>query len=398
MRFRLFQFLVIGVLSSQVPLIAADAELSGYIAAEWRVFPASPLDAEQHGDSTSLSAQLEYYNEWNNGKQSFRFTPFVRLDQNDTRRSHFDVRELSWTTVYDDWELTAGVSKVFWGVTESQHLVDIINQTDLIESIDGEEKLGQLMLKLSFIQDWGDIDIFILPGFRERTFASRTGRIRSSAEVAVSQVVYESGRGRDNIDAAIRWSGSFGDWDVGVSHFSGLSREPLLRPAIDKGRTVLIPFYPTIDQTGVDVQATKDDWLWKLELIHRSGFGKRYTAATGGFEYTLYGITDAGADLGLIMEYLYDSRDMQATTSFDDDLFFGARLALNDEASSELLAGAIVDMNDSSRIMSVEASRRFGDSMKLNLEARFFSSIPRRSLLSGFRNDDFVQLELAWYF
>jgi len=377
---------------------AADGEWSGYVATEWRVFIDSPTDNEQHGDNVSLSAQAEYYREWNGGKQSFRFTPFIRIDGRDSQRSHTDVRELNWTTVHNDWELTVGIGKVFWGVTESQHLVDIINQTDLVESPDGEEKLGQAMFKLSFVKDWGDLDLFVLPGFRERTFPSRGGRLRSAASVAVNDAEYASSQARDHIDAAIRWSNSFGDWDVGVSHFSGTSRDPRFRPAIDKGRTVLIPVYETIDQTALDLQATKDDWLWKLEVISRSGQGDRYMAATGGFEYTLYGINESAIDLGLIAEYLYDERNESAGTPFEDDLFLGARFALNDEASSELLAGMIIDLDNSSRVMSVEASRRLGDNWKINLEARFFSNIDSSDSLISFENDDFMQLELAWYF
>lgn len=379
-------------------LSAAEDEWSGYVAAEWRSFLHSPLDSEQHGDSRSLSSQIEYYREWDNAKQSFRFTPFLRIDGQDNQRSHFDIREFNWTSVHDSWEFTAGIGKVFWGVTESQHLVDIINQTDLVESIDGEEKLGQLMLKLSFVQDWGDVDLFVLPGFRERTFPSRIGRLRTSAVVAINQAEYDSSQGRDHIDVAIRWSRSVGDWDMGLSHFSGTSREPVFRISQDKGRNVLIPVYNTIDQTSLDLQATKDDWLWKLELISRSGQGPRYTAATGGFEYTLYGISDSSVDLGLIAEYLYDDRGNLATTAFEDDLFVGARLAFNDEASSELLAGAIWDLDDSSRVMSVEASRRLGDNWKINLEARFFSNIAQQNSLTSFKEDDFIQLELAWYF
>jgi len=377
---------------------AEKSEWSGYFSGEWRSFLHSPSDDEQHGDSSSLSAQAEYYREWNNGKQSLRFTSFLRIDGRDSSRSHFDVRELNWTTVHDKWELTAGIGKVFWGVTESQHLVDIINQTDLVESIDGEEKLGQLMLKLSLVRDWGNLDLFLLPGFRERTFPSRVGRLRTSAAVAVNQAEYDSSQARDHIDTAIRWSKSVGDWDIGLSHFSGTSREPSFRVSQDKGRTVLIPVYTTIDQTALDLQATKDDWLWKLEIVSRSGQGDRYTAATGGFEYTLYGINESSVDLGLIAEYLYDDRDNLATTAFENDVFLGARLGFNDEASSELLAGVIIDVNDSSRVMSVEASRRLGNNWKVSLEGRFFSNIAELNSLSSFKNDDFVQLELAWYF
>ena len=391
-------FFIIVLLNQPILTHASNDEWSGYVAAEWRGFFESPTDVDQHGDNTSLSAQVEYYREWDNGKQSFRFTPFLRIDGRDDKRSHFDIRELNWTSVHDDWELTAGIGKVFWGVTESQHLVDIINQTDLVESIDGEEKLGQLMLKLSLTRDWGDIDLFVLPGFSERTFSSRIGRLRSLAAVDVGQAEYSSSQGQDHIDAAVRWSNSFGDWDIGLSHFSGTSREPRFRPELNGGRTILIPIYETIDQSSLDLQTTKDDWLWKLELISRSGQGDRYTAATAGFEYSLYGVFESSVDLGIIAEYLYDDRKEAASTPFEDDLFLGARLALNDEASSELLAGMIVDLDNNSRVMSVEASRRIGDNWKISLEARFFSNIDSDDSLASFENDDFMQLELAWYF
>lgn len=378
---------------------AADGSWSGNVALEWRDFLHEPQGSEQQGSNAALSFQPEYYRAWNNGQQAFRFTPFLRLDAADPERSHLDLRELSWTYVSEDWELVAGVSKVYWGVAESLHLVDIINQTDLVESPDGEEKLGQPMLKLTLVNDWGDLDLFVLPGFRERSFPGRRGRLRTQIPVTSAVADYASAAGRDHIDVAARWRKSLGDWDIGLSHFSGTTREPVFRAGTDSaGRAVLIPVYDTIDQTGLDVQATKGDWLWKLEAISRSGQGPRYAAAVGGFEYTLYGIFDSGADLGLLTEYLYDERGDRATTPFEDDLFVGARLAMNDVASSEVLAGVITDLSNGSQVFNVEASRRFGQHWKLNLEARLFANISAEDLLAAQRDDDYLQLELAYYF
>ena len=45
-----------------------------------------------------------------------------------------------------------GVRRVFWGVAESNHLVDVINQTDAIENPDQEDKLGQPMLNLAYVE------------------------------------------------------------------------------------------------------------------------------------------------------------------------------------------------------------------------------------------------------
>jgi len=152
-------------------LNVSAGEWSGNIAAEYRYFSDAPLSATQHDNYTSISIQPEWFHEWDGGKQSLTFTPFLRQDQHDDERSHSDIRELTWLKAADDWELRIGIRKIFWGVTESQHLVDIINQTDLVENTDGEDKLGQPMVNVALIRDWGTLDLFVLPYFRERTFA-----------------------------------------------------------------------------------------------------------------------------------------------------------------------------------------------------------------------------------
>jgi hypothetical protein len=374
-------------------------EISGFVGLEYRLFQHSPQFAGQRGDSASLVAQPEFYREWSGGDNSLLFVPYLRLDEYDNRRSHADIREFRWIHVGKDWELLAGISKVFWGVTESVHLVDIINQTDQVDQFDGEAKLGQPMIKYTLVRDWGDLSLFVLPGFRERLYPGRRGRLRTAFPVS-DHADYASPAGNAHVDLAVRYTHSFGDWDIGLSHFSGTSREPrFLRTTVTgTGQTELVPHYDTIDQTGLDLQVTKEATLWKLELITRSGFGRRYTAGAAGFEHTLFGVFQSRADLGLLMEYLYDDRGNNATTFFEDDVFVGTRLTLNDVASSELLAGVIFDANSSQRIFSVEGSRRVGKDMKLELESRLFSNIGPTEQLNALRRDSFVQLRLNYFF
>ena len=116
-------------------------EWRGYVEFEGTYFFEEPLFPEQSNSDLSIAAEPEYIYEWNNGDDLFTFKPFYRIDQRDDNRTHGDIRELSWIHAADDWELLAGIGKVFWGVTEAIHLVDIINQTDQVEGFDGEEKL-----------------------------------------------------------------------------------------------------------------------------------------------------------------------------------------------------------------------------------------------------------------
>ena len=402
-----YKIIISAVIALLTPSLQAH-EFRGNVAIEYRQFFADALYEDQFNNDVSLSAQPEYFHQWDNNKQIVAFTPFVRLDQRDDERTHFDIRELSWLGVYDLGELRIGIRKVFWGVTESQHLVDIINQTDFVENIDGEDKLGQPMINASIVRDWGTIDLFALPGFRERTFAGKNGRPRSQYVVDKDLTEYESSEEEKHIDFAARYFHYIGAWEFGISQFYGTSRDPNLSPALTaQGEIVLKPFYPIINQTGLDVQAILSNWLLKLEVISREGQDKdygRYAAATGGFEYTIVGIFQSIADLGIISEYLYDERGSDAdpggfmASPFQNDLMVGARLALNDVQSTEVLAGLIIDLAHGDRFYNIEAERRLGDAWKLSLEARVLTHVEQSNPFWDIRKDDYAQLNLEWFF
>lgn len=394
--------LLAAALAAQPGLVSAglaDYELSGKVTGELRYFTQDAQFSDQGQTSNlSISAQPELYWEWNNGNDSLTFTPFLRLDQHDNERSHGDIRELSWLHVSDDWELRAGLRKVFWGVTEFQHLVDVINQTDGVEDIDGEDKLGQAMINLSLVKDWGIVDLYLLPGFRERTFPGADGRLRSGLVVDTDAAQYESGAKEKHLDTAIRWSHSVDVLDLGLYWFHGTNRDPILTPRLNSnGDTVLVPLYEQMDQLGVDIQATVDSWLWKFEAIHRDTARDDFLAAQSGVEYTFYGLQDSAADLGVLVEYGWDERGTRGGQN-QNDLFVGGRFTLNDADSSELLAGISHDLDHDSTSVLIEASRRVGNNWKISLDGRFFQSDTPADPSYAIRQDDHLQLSVERYF
>ena len=381
----------------------------GSIELEQRLFIEDSLVVDANGDDTAATAQTsirllaEFFTEWNDGKDRIVIEPFARLDSEDDERSHTDLRQALYTHYGDNFEFSAGIGKVFWGVAESLHLVDIINQTDLVENIDTEDKLGQAMLRYSYLSDVGTIEAFVLPGFRERTFPEGFARLSGGLKVDPNNAEFESDKGRSHVDLALRYSHSIGNWDIGLGWFSGTSREPDLLRLLNPTTGETTAFYPQIDQFSADIQLTTNGWLFKLEAIQREfdddDSYDNFAAAITGAEYTIVGIAGSTYDLGLLAEYAWDQRSGLDTSVFQNDLFIGARLAFNDVSDSQLLFGYSNDLDNSdSRSVFLEASTRIGPALTLNIEARYFDSRTPTDPLFLFSNDSFIQIGIEYFF
>ncbi|PXW83462.1 hypothetical protein C8R34_12824 [Nitrosomonas sp. Nm84] len=399
-------FAILGMIVGVTHIQAA--EWSGFAAIDLRAYVKAPAFPEQNNllFVPSGMIQPEFRHEWNGGIDRLTVIPFARVDAIDENRTHFDIREFNWLRQTQNWSLRAGVGRVFWGVTESRHLVDIVNQIDFVENINGEEKLGQPMLNLNIPSTYGNFNFILMPYFRDRTFSSPGGRLRFVPPVDQNASEF-SDASRWHPDWAVRWSRTFGNVDIGIAHFMGIGREPRLLPRFDNGPnvapTALIPIYDLIQQTSLDAQASLGNWLFKLESITRSGQGKRFAAVVAGVEYTHYGLLNSDIDLGLLAEYLYDGRDRMAPpTPFNNDVYFGVRLAFNDTQNSQILAGVTTDVETQAKIGTITASRRIGEKWKIELESRFFSHIasdrPATEILTGYRQDDYIQFRIARYF
>ncbi|WP_349588180.1 hypothetical protein [Alteromonas sp. NFXS44] len=378
----------------------SDIDISGSAGVETRYFLQDAAYPGQPRSQASVFLEPEMYTEWNDGIDSILFKPFARLDQEDEQRTHFDLRELMWMHAADNWETRVGVSKVFWGQTESIHLVDIINQTDMVENIDGEDKLGQPMINLNVFGDWGTLSGFVLPYFRERTFPGEDGRLRPPVEIRENSALYESDDEQNHVDFALRWQRSLGDWEIGLSYFDGTTREPELLQATDGNSTPFIqPYYAQIEQYGVDLLKVQGAWLLKFEGIYRAGQSEDFAAAVAGFERTSVGVFGTSYDLGVLMEYQYDEREDNFFATGQNDLMLGLRWVWNDIDGTEILSGFIQDLDESDTYSAfVEASSRMTDNWRWKMDAYFFSSDQTDDTFYYMRRDDHVQVALEYYF
>ena len=392
-----YALLVIATLMAG-PLLAADWDLTGFVGVDSQAFWLDGQYPDQEdGVNTSLLLQPEFYWRSDDDRQRISVVGFARIDSQDSERSHADLREAYWGVEGNSWDLVAGVGKVFWGVTESRHLIDVINQTDLVEDIDQEDKLGQPMVNFNLQRHYGRFGLFVMPWFRERTFPGADGRFRAPLVVDTDNAIYESADGDRHTDLALRYSHFIGDVDFGAYLFDGTSREPnfVIAPEGDR----LLPVYEQMTQFGADVQYTREAWLWKLEAIGRDTRNDSFVAAVGGFEYTFYGVGESSSDIGILLEVLYDGRNSDSPpTAFDNDIFVGTRLALNDANNTSVLAGIAVDIHSQELFFNVEAERRFGDNLSAEVRLRAFMNAEPGDPLYSFEQDDYLQLRLSWYY
>lgn len=391
----------VAILTTTLPLLTSADDSSAWIQ-DWskrgditiqtQAFTDNAVHTADQSFNLSLSGNAEFNKDiGENG--TITISPFFRVDQHDDDRTHFDLREFFYSHSGDTWELNVGLGKIFWGVAESNNIVDIINQKDAVEDIGPENKLGQPMINLLLLKDWGEISLFVLPGFRERTFASEDGRPRTLFAVDTDNPVYESSNEEKHIDVAARVRGSIDVWDIGLHIFHGTAREPTFAPLSAS------PIYNQMTQVGADVQATLESWLLKTELVYKSGDNfTDHAQMVTGFEYSFYSVADSTLDIGVIAEWNYDDRNEDADTVLQNDLLVGLRFALNDEQSTEMLAGVISDLDNGANSFSIEASRRIGDSFRFTLESYFWANTEDDRLLNQFANEDYIQFELGYFF
>ena len=408
---------------------------------------------------SNFSAAVTVGRSWSSRYHLFDLNLFAREDQQDENRSHVDVREALLTLVFNSVEVQAGVGRVFWGVTEAAHVVDVINQDDFVENVDGEDKLGQPMVALKWYSPFGDFSAYALPGFRSRAFNADDARPSLEVDVHEEDEQFEASDRKKHVDYAFRWKHYFGPVDFGLSWFKGTARAPRLVPCFRSGTTranadgsstntpncdidsgtpdrpdelfvglndalallgigtssaeqesqirqeirseiSLVPHYDLSEQFGLDMQYTVGPAAFKVEAVLREQLDTKFLIADVGMEYTFSSIFGSDADVSIVAEYLYDERaeDRRFLAQFDDDVFIGSRIGLNNAADTQMLGGVIIDRNHGSRLYSLEATSRLSDSILLGLETRFLSRVGETDVIAAVENEDTVRLTLSFFY
>ena len=369
---------------------ARDWKIGGHVGLVWRHYMQSP-DGNQEGDA----AALRFLPEWTLRQGPLRLTvaPDLRLENAGSGRGRADFNELYLSTRYGETTLEFGITRLFWSVTESRHLQNIINPPDLAAHYAGDTTLGIALLRLAQPTGFGQIELILVPWDRDPRYPGERGRPHTALPI-LGDVIHPEGR---PAAWATRMALNGGEFDAHLSYFSGLDREAVFTPQFDiTGLPVgLRASRHPIRQWGVDLQAPLGNLLVKGEAIHRTGYARGFSSAVLGGEYTLNGVADSARDLTFMLEYQFDDRSEDAPLpSMKQGIYGGIRMTFNDPASSEFKIGLLHERPGKAKVWRGDFSRRIGNDWTIEGALNLFSDVHAQPALSGFARDSYLEVQL----
>ncbi len=135
-----------------------------------------------------------------------------------------NLREANRTYAAESTEWLIGYGLMYWGVMVYQP-VNILNQYDGRIALGYEEKIGQSMLQMRWLPEWGETQFLIPPFHQTRTWREPNQR-RALTKPVSSDALYLDGE--QPLDLASRVSFWKDGLDIALSAFYGNRREPLL--------------------------------------------------------------------------------------------------------------------------------------------------------------------------
>ncbi|MDC3057273.1 hypothetical protein OA100_00295 [Alphaproteobacteria bacterium] len=330
--------------------------------------------------------------------------PTYRYDHHDKERSLFDISQGYFLYFNDSSEIKVGKEKVFWGVTELKNLVDIINSPDDASGED-KAKLGQSLVSYSYINDKiGFVDLIYMPIFHEPTKIGKRGRLRLALPTQNYNTSYQGGAGIKVPSWAAKWQNSFGDTDLSLQLFRGTSRSSSTLPKLESGEIKYFSGHERITQIGGFFQSIHGPIIFKFEGIKRNGQNnainerENFYSYITGIEYVVTRVFDKVWDLNIFTEYSNDDRGSNSTDIFQNDLFIGTRINLNDIEGTEITQTLTLDLNGDGNTGIFEISTRIKDSVRITANYTSYWSVNDKDTLYSFRRDNYLGIRITNYF
>ena len=313
-------------------------------------------------------------------------------------RQNLDFNEAYLDYSLENSNILIGNNIVFWGKNEFFNPVDIVNSKDFSLGLASGEKKGQTMFNIKRYLSSSELDFYILPSIANIYPKSQ---VRSQQTLNIkSENTYSEGAKKENLGIGLRWSGYIDEYDYGLTFYKGNTKDPALKISSNQ----LVPNYSEITQIGIELQATQGDFLHKGEFINRSnqynldGNIDDYYGFIVGTEHTLYGLFEKNWDLSNIIEYSYDSRESKSHHSNQNDLFYGARLVLNDIDDTQYFISLQNDLDKGTRAITFSYESRFFSHFKGGIDLYVPLNLEKDYHQSSFKDENNIKIFSSYAF
>ena len=387
-RFILGLLLVIG--STRVMAQPLVDSLNIDIAATSRYYFESTQTPKINIDDLAYGARGELQVSHRFGVVKFDAKLFANWDSADDHRRYTDIRQAKLSGRWGNFSAAAGMDTFFWGVSESINLVNVINQSDIRESLDNKVKQGQTFASLSYRLDAGEVGLYFLPAFSAREFP-----LRPAYGLPISDVErYEDNDKNGGI--AARGLFYVDEFEFALGYFSGTRRDPLLlrHPQASE----LTPFYIQTENLLFDAVYLSDSLTYKWEFKTGRELGSGFVASNIGLEYPVYAVEEILQEWVVIAEYVFDDRGDRAESHGDNDLFIGTKFEFAENAAQLRLLYSY-DMDNASQYAEASCQYRLNDFLRIKAKVMgVLSATEEAKRLYALKNEEFVKFSIHYAF
>jgi len=380
-----------------VVLLFGESEYKGYLGVEGDYF--SHDIADKRDDAFALRGELEAKK--SAGEGEFKLKAKAIYDKDDSKRRYVEFEELHYKYNFEDSELLIGRNTLFWGALEVYNLVDVFNTKDTLDDpFDYDAKLGSWNIAWTRYFENSELS-FLLKLKEEDQKFQEPESVYNFLPLPYDSDLKTQYHDRPSLFVKYSGSGEEVQIDYAVIYEAGYDNLRYFTYERESGKLRQNAYW--VNKLMGYATLVHEDTIYKVESAFAVSDDVKvsdYLYTGVGLEHTLYGIWEK-RDLGLLAEYYgyhqlndtkLDANEMGVL--FQNDLYIGGRFSFNDTASSEILAGVDVDLDNHEKLYLLQYTTRVAERYKVKLDYQHLSPADG----SFFEKLDHMKLQVLYYF
>lgn len=347
----------------------ADMEIKSYIGYEHKsYFKTEDENSKKNNNALTFQSELKYKLE--DGK--FYSVIDILKDSSEKQRDYFNITELYYSKSFDNFDIDIGKKIIFIGSLEAYNIVNIFNRQNYQRDSLSTYKKGAYMANLNYFFKNESILNLYIKSFEEDIKLSSSSspyypftnssydkniKFSNSSQKPSFLGVYSMSYDEDiSIDTSL---GLFYGYDENILFYSD---NDTINPYLFQSMKAFTYNTFIIDSILYKLEASftkvKNDGVFEVDDFYQLGIGMEYTIEQFYQNH----------NLGFIAEYYKSNKE---DLSYENDLFLALRYSLNDNNSSEFLAGIIKDVKNSNKNAYLKYSGRLSDNLNISTDIQY---------------------------